>query len=57
MDNDYALYLIRLTRADSEGDTTFWFSELESIQSGQKWQFPDLQTLCDFLQMSTQGES
>ena len=57
MDNDYASFLIRSWREDSEGDTFFWHSELESIQTGQKWQFTDLQTLCDFLQARVRGES
>ena len=57
MDNDYASFLVRSWREDSEGDTYSWRSELESIQTGQKWIFNDLQTLCDFLQARVRGES
>ena len=50
--NDYASYLIRFWREPQEGNSTLWRAQVESIQTGQSWQFSDLGTLIAFLQES-----
>ena len=51
----YASFLIRLMQEQTGDKELPWRGELESIQSGQTWSFPNLPALCQLLQ--TQVES
>lgn len=45
----YASYLLRIWREGDEPEA--WQGEIESIQSGQKWRFVDLESLFDLLEI------
>ncbi len=47
-ETSYASYLLRVWR-EGDGPET-WQGEIESIQSGQKWQFDSLELIIGFLQ-------
>jgi len=52
MSIEYASFLIRLWReahTDATAPLTDWCSEIEHIQSGQRWTFSALDELLDFL--------
>lgn len=53
----YASFLVRLWRATGEDTTqapTGWQSEVEHIQSGQRWTFQSLEDLQEFLRQETE---
>ena len=46
----YNSYLVRFWREDGGGEPDGeWRGEVESIQTGQKWQFIKLETMAQFL--------
>lgn len=45
----YSSYLVRVWREDNGGEPTRgWHCEVESIQTGQRWQFDDLEAMIQF---------
>jgi hypothetical protein len=49
---EYASFLIRLWResgGDAEAPPAGWQSEIEHIQTGERWSFNSLEQLLDFL--------
>ena len=49
-EQEYRSFLVRLWLEDHGGELkTSWHSEIESIQTGQKWQVSDLETVIHFL--------
>ena len=47
--SQYQSFLLRLWQEQEVGRTT-WHGEIESIQTGQKWSFADLEKLFVFLE-------
>lgn len=45
----YRSYLLRLWREKEAIEIPAWHGEIESIQSGQKWEFDSLETFVVFL--------
>ena len=57
MSVEYASFLIRLWRevsADATASLTDWCSEVEHIQSGQRWTFGSLDELLDFVRQKAE---
>ncbi|MGC8875050.1 MAG: hypothetical protein ACP5SI_11480 [Chloroflexia bacterium] len=53
---EYASFLVRLSREAGKGpEDVEWHGEVEHIQSGQRWMFPTLEDLLQFLR--SQAES
>ncbi|MGD8969222.1 MAG: hypothetical protein PVI07_17090 [Anaerolineae bacterium] len=53
----YASLLIRLWRevaADTQDLTADWHSEVEHIQTGQRWEFGSLEELLNFLRQESE---
>ncbi len=48
-DNQYTSYLMRLWWETEEDTLAIWHGEVESIQTGQKWQFDSLELIIGFL--------
>lgn len=46
----YWSYLLRLWRDKEAIEIPAWHGEIESIQSGQRWEFDNLETFIGFLQ-------
>jgi hypothetical protein len=54
---EYTSFLIRLWReasADATASLTDWCSEVENIQSGQRWTFRTLDELLDFVRQKVE---
>ena len=45
----YLSFLVRLWQEGDMDTSTTWRGEVESIQTGQKWQFADLESMFVFL--------
>ena len=55
---EYASFLIRLWRErglERQGPSAEWHSEVEHIQTGQRWSFDTLDELLDFLRRQAEG--
>ena len=52
----YHSFLLRLWQEEGAGAPTAWQGEIESIQTGRKRGFSDLETMCDLLQSQVLGE-
>ncbi len=53
----YFSFLVRLWQEDEVETSATWRGEIESIQTGQRWQFADLESLFDFMRARIAGES
>jgi len=51
----YQSYLLRLWQVKAADGTATWQGEIESIQSGQKWQFDSLEVMVNLLRTLSVG--
>jgi hypothetical protein len=52
----YRSFLLRLWQEGSEETSITWYGEIESIQTGQKWQFSDPESMFNFMRAGIGGE-
>lgn len=58
--NTYSSYFVRLwceSGAGRSGETDHWRGEIESVQTGESWQFAKLEALLEILASNGTGES
>ena len=52
-DSRYRSFLLRLWQEEEAETPATWHGEVESIQTGRKWEFDCLESILDFLRTQT----